>query len=344
MKRPTIRDLADAAGVSISTANRVLGGSGGVKDFTVRQVEEAAKRIGYHGVGAISARIASRKTKLRLGVLLHQPTRTFYKMLGSALQQAAARQDTHDTEVEVDVVFAEDLSPQFISNRLTELGNSCNAVAVVSAVHPLVTQAIDALNAKDIPVFALISQLSATGNVNYVGLDNWKVGRTSAWAFHNICRSPGKIGILVGNHRYRCQEMNESGFRSYFREYAPNFQLLEPISTFETAAVAEEMTEKLIQRNPDLAGLYISGGGISGAMTALRTCGMAGKITAVGYEMMDNTRAGLLDGTLTMVISHPLQRLAEAAIAGMIKATSAEANAGKQTIILPFDIYTRENI
>ena len=52
----------------------------------------------------------------------------------------------------------------------------------------------------------------------------------------------------MGNHRYRCQEMNESGFRSYFREYAPEFTLLEPLSTFETSAVAEEMTEKLLTR------------------------------------------------------------------------------------------------
>lgn len=342
MKRPTISDLATEAGVSISTVNRVVGGSSSVRDATIRQVKEAAERIGYYGLGVIRSQITSRKPKLRLGFLLHQPTRTFYKMVGAALQAAARAADEQDIQTEI--IYAEDLSPQFISNKLLELGNSCDAVAVVSAVHPLVTQAIDTLDARNIPVFALISQLSATGNVNYVGLDNWKVGRTSAWAFHNICHAPGKIGILVGNHRYRCQEMNESGFRSYFREYAPGFQLLEPISTFETAAVAEEMTEKLVQQHPDLSGLYISGGGISGALAALRTSGVAGKIAAVGYELMDNTRAGLLDGTLTMVISHPLQRLAEAAVSGMVKATTAESGAGKQTVVLPFDIYTRENI
>jgi LacI family transcriptional regulator len=342
MKRPTISDLAHEAGVSISTVNRVLGGSSGVRDFTIRQVKEAAERIGYYGMGVIRSQITSRKRKLRLGFLLHQPTRTFYKILGAALQAAAIAAEEQDIDTEI--VFAVDLSPQFISSKLLELGNGCDAVAVVSAVHPLVTQAVEALDAKNIPVFALISQLSATGSVNYAGLDNWKVGRTSAWAFHNICHTPGKIGILVGNHRYRCQEMNESGFRSYFREYAPGFQLLEPVSTFETAAVAEEMTEKLLQQHPDLSGLYISGGGISGAMAALRTCGVAGKITAVGYELMDITRAGLLDGTLTMVISHPLQRLAEATISGMVKATAAATGPGKQTIVLPFDIYTRENI
>ena len=98
------------------------------------------------------------------------------------------------------------------------------------------------------PVFALISQISATGQVHYVGLDNWKVGRTAAWVFEHVCKAPGKLGILVGNHRYRCQEMNESGFRSYFREHAPDFTLLEPLLTFESSAIAQEMTEKLLQR------------------------------------------------------------------------------------------------
>jgi LacI family transcriptional regulator len=342
MTRPTIRDLANEAGVSVSTVNRVLAGTAGVKDGTVQQVKDAAERIGYYGLGTIRSQIASRKPKLRFGFLLHQPTRTFYKMMGVALQAAARNNDDHDIDAEI--VYADDLSPQFIAAKLLELGQSCHAVGIVSAVHPLVTQAVDALAERHIPVFALISQLSATGSVNYVGLDNWKVGRTSAWAFHNICRAPGKLGILVGNHRYRCQEMNESGFRSYFREHAPDFQLLEPISTFETSAVAEEMTEKLIQQHPDLMGLYISGGGISGAMAGLRTCGKAGQLIAVGYELMDNTRAGLLDGTLTMVIAHPLQRLADATVAGMIKACAGGDSAAKQTIVLPFDIYTRENI
>ena len=150
-------------------------------------------------------------------------------------------------------------------------------LGVVAAAHPLVNEAVEALRQRDVPVFALVSQLSATGNVRYVGLDNWKVGRTAGWV-SKICKAPGKLGILVGNHRYRCQEINESGFRSYFRELAPGFSLLEPHSTFETSAIAQEMTEKLFSENPDLAGLYVAGGGITGAVAALRASGRASEI------------------------------------------------------------------
>lgn len=55
--------------------------------------------------------------------------------------------------------------------------------------------------------------------------------------------------------------MNETGLRSYFREFAADFTLLNPQSTFESAAVAQEMTEELLREHPDLAGLYVQGAG-----------------------------------------------------------------------------------
>jgi LacI family transcriptional regulator len=274
--------------------------------------------------------------------MLHQPNRAFYRNTAEELRMAAAAMV--DCEIELRTEFLDDLSPQNIASRMLALGSECDALGVVAAVHPLVTQAVDALQARNVPVFALISQISATGQVSYIGLDNWKVGRTAAWVFEHVCREPGKLGILVGNHRYRCQEMNESGFRSYFREHAPGFTLLEPLLTFESSAIAQEMTEKLLNDNPDLSGLYVAGGGITGAIAALRSTGRAGNLVVVGYELMDVTRAALLDGTLTFVISHPLTRVAQEVLAGMVRAVSTPNESGNVTTILPFEVYTRENI
>ena len=342
MARPTITDLANAAGVSVSTVNRVLAGAENVRSPTVQLVKEAAEHIGFYGLGSIRSQFSAKRAKYRFGFLLLQPSRTFYRMLASQLELGAKQ--IVDSDVDVTVHFADDLSPQNFANKMLELGQTCDALGVVAAVHPLVSQAVDALEQKNIPVFALISQLSATGSVNYVGPDNWKVGRTAAWAIANLCKEPGKIGILVGNHRYRCQEMNESGFRSYFREHAPEFTLLEPLSTFETSAVAEELTEKLLGEHPDLKGLFVAGGGISGAMNALRTAGKAAKIITVCHQLMDNTRDGLLDGTLSMVLNDPLDRLVNETLNGMIRACKTPGDVRRQTMVLPFEIYTRENI
>lgn len=340
MRRPTIPDLAEAAGVSVATVNRVLSSAANVRLATRERVQQAAEAIGFYGVGSIQARVAAARPRLRFGVLLLQPHRPFYQNVARALEDAAA--DATGADIELRIDFLEDLSPQNIAARALDLAQSCNAICVTAAVHPVVAEALEAIQARGIPVFALISQLSVTGQMSYIGLDNWKVGRTSAWTFANICRVPGKIGILMGNPRYRNQEMNEAGFRSYFREHAPEFFLLEPISTFESAAVAQEMTEKLLADHPDLAGLYISGGGISGALAALRGSGRAGSIVVVGYDLTDVTRAALLDGTMTLIISHPLARLARKAVDGMIRACVSPGS--NHTSIVPFEIFTRENI
>ncbi|MES2666922.1 MAG: LacI family DNA-binding transcriptional regulator [Pseudomonadota bacterium] len=342
MQRPTIPDLAKMAGVSVATVNRVLSGAGNVRQQTRTRVQQAAEAINFYGTGAIQAHVAAHRPRYRLGFLLHQPNRSFYRDLGAALAQQA--RSVADAEVEARIEFLEDLSPQNISDRLLHLAESCDAIALVAAVHPLVSETLDMLRARGVQIFALISQLSATGQVHYVGLDNWKVGRTAAWAIEKISKAPGKLGILVGNHRYRCQEMNESGFRSYFREHAPEFTLLEPLLTFESSTIAQEMTERLLRDHADLTGLYVAGGGITGALTALRNSDRAGRIVVVGYQLMDVTRAALLDGTMTVAISHPLKLMAQETVTGMMQACASRSGAGNWTSIIPFEIYTRENI
>lgn len=342
MRRPTIRDLAEAAGVSIATANRVLSGADNVSGGMREKVQAAATTIGFYGLGAIQARNAAARPKYRFGVLLLQPHRPFYRLVAHALIDAAAQATSADIDLRIE--HLEDLSPQNTADRALALAKECDAICITTAVHPVVTQALADIQAKGIPVFALISQLAATGQIHYIGLDNWKVGRTAAWAFDHICKVPGKIGILMGNPRYRNQEMNETGFRSYFREHARDFVLLEPLSTFESSAVAQEMTERLLHDHADLAGLYVAGGGISGALAALRASDRAGKLIVVGYELMDNVRAALLDGTITLSIAHPLTQLASETISGMTRAMASNGENVSHTRIVPFDIYTRENL
>jgi LacI family transcriptional regulator len=222
------------------------------------------------------------------------------------------------------------------------LASDCRAIGIVSAAHPTVTEALNQIQAQGVAVFSLIAPLSTTGQVPYIGLDNWKLGRTGAWAFAHLCRTPGKIGMLVGNPRFRNQEISEASFRSYFREYAPEFTLLEPLSTLESADVAQDITEAILSRNPDMVGLYVNGGGVTGAIAALRSTGHAGKVVVIGHDLTTVTRAALLDGSVSMIMSHPLERIARDAIDGMIRACTAPG--GNQTSIAPFEIYTRENL
>ncbi len=341
MKRPTIPDVAKAAGVSVSTVNRVINQAKLVRSSTRERVLLAAEEIGFYGLGTIEHAVRFGRKTHRIGVLLQHGGRKFYHNLGEAMRKAAT--NFADSRVDLVLEFLDDISPDNIAARTLALGKECEAVGIVAPQHPLVADAIDSLLNKGVPVAGLIGPLSAKGNVSFVGLDNWEVGRTAAWAFDKIVRSPGKIGILVGNHRFRNQEMNEIGFRSYFREHNREFTLLEPLSTYESAAVAREHVEKLLTDHPDMCGLFVSGGGISGAVAALRDMPTRKDFVAVGYELFDLTRAALIDGTLTMIISHPIEAFAHETVATLIKAKKLGPDAGAQRVALGFEIHTSEN-
>lgn len=342
MARPTIADLARAAGVSVSTIDRVLNGRDPVRRPTADRVLAAAEAIGFHGVGAIRQRLVVERPERTFGFLLQQGSRPWYRAFAAALTAAAGARA--DARVGARVEFMDDLSPDAVAARMLRFEPHVDALAVVAAQHPRVTQTVETLFAKGVPTLALVSELTAACGVGYVGLDNWKVGRTAAWTVAGLCKRPGRVGILVGSHRYRCQEMNEIGFRSYFREHAPGFQLLEPLATQESAAVAAALTRDLLAREPDLAGLYVAGGGITGALAALREAAPGRRIVTVGYELIDATRAGLLDGTLTLAIAHPMARVAQEAVGLMLEATAAAERKPPGTAFLPFDIFTAENL
>lgn len=342
MTRPTIDDVARAANLSISTVKRVLAGSDAVREATMAQVLHAAEEIGFYGVGAIRQRVRAQHPSFTFVVLLQQGGRSFYRSLGHALDQAA-RAVSH-AQIILKIDYMEDLAPDLVAERIEVLGRDADALALVSAEHPRVTSAIVNLAAKGVRTCVLISPLTASCGLSFVGVDSWKVGRSSAWFLAHTSRGPGRIGILVGNHRYRSQELNEAGFRSYFREHAPEFTLLDPISTFESSTISRELTERLLSGEPELAGLFIAGGGVSGAVAALRESGRAQEIAAVAYEMTELTQAALLDGTLTAVISHPLDRLAAQAVELMMAGREAPTAEGYQSVLLPFDIHIGENL
>lgn len=67
--------------------------------------------------------------------------------------------------------------------------------------------------------------------------------------------------------------------------------------------------------HPDLCGLFVCGGGITGAIAGLRNTSKRDDFIAVGYELFEDTRSALIDGTLSLLISHPIQRFVREIIA-----------------------------
>lgn len=342
MRRPTIQDLAQASGVSVATVDRVLNGRHRVREETARRVYDAAQTIGYHAVGLLRQRIFEDLPQYRLGFVLQKPTQAFYQAFARELEAAAQAITT--ARVQIHVEFAAAGTPTAIVAGLKAVATRCQAVGLVGPDYPALTAAVEELKARNIPVFTALSDLASGVRDAYIGVNNRKIGRTAAWIIAKAAPRPGKIACFVGNHRFHGHELREIGFRSYFRENAPEFEVLETLINLETAEITHEATINLIQKHPDLVGLYVCGGGMEGAISAIREEKLEGKLAVVVNELTVESKAALADDTVIAVLGTPLPALCTEMISLMIDALSGNGTSVPGQSFLPFDIFVSENI
>ena len=129
----------------------------------------------------------------------------------------------------------------------------------------------------------------------------------------------GRVALFLGSHRYLGHELREIGFRSYFREHASQFELLDSQVNLDDANIAYEATLQLIHCHPTLVGIAVAGGGMEGVIRALREENVGDRLAVVCNEVTPESRAALADHIVSIVIATPINLLARTAVAQMAR-------------------------
>lgn len=354
-RKVTLQHVADAAGVSSATVDRVLNRRLPVHEDTALRVIAAAEALGYHAAQLMRQRLDRGDKSRRLGFCLQKAGSPFYQSLAQALREAMRRQtDGHGSVV---IEFIDELEPRAIAAQLLDLGRRCDALAVVALDHPHVSAAVAQLHEQGCPCLALLSDLSAPQRLGCVGIDNRQRGRVAAWAVRRLlragpCAGPeaghgaGEVGVFIGSHRYLGQEMSEMAFRAALREQAPGLRVLDAQVNLEDEQLGYEATLSLMARHPQLVGLYDTGGGATrGIVRALREEGAGRGIVMVAHGLTPEHREALIDGVIDLVIETPIRSVADTAVSVLLRALEpGQPVAFGQPFVLPFELYTPENV
>ena len=300
----------------------------------------AAEALDYHAHGLLRRRLEEMAPEKTLGFVLQKRAKWFYRALDADLRAAAA--DRRDIRARVDVDYVEALAPDEIAAALMRMADRADTVALVSVDHPAVSASVAEVAARGVPVFALLSPLTAPALSGTVGIDGRKAGRTAGWVMSRLV-ARGTVGILIGSHRYRGQEDRETGFRAYLREMAPEISLRDSIVYLDDAAVAYEASAELLSAVPDLAGLYHVGGGVEGAIRALQESGRGRDVFYICHEATPASKEALADGTADLVLATPTCDVAREAVALMASACKTPP-VGTEYRHVAFQIVTPENL
>lgn len=340
-RRPTIKDIAREAGVSTATVDRVLNGRAEVRGETIRKVADAAHRIGYHARWLIDRNLNSSLPRMTFGFVLHKERQEFYRNFAGHIERAVAARP--DIRGKVLVRFSASQSAKGFLDEIGAIAPHVDAIASSAINHHAVTREVQRLKDAGIPTFALLNDFAQGVRATYLGLNNMQVGRLAAWMLTKAVARPGKLALFVGGSRWHGHQLRETGFRSFVRDSAQDFTVVETLVNLETRQLTYEATLDLLSRQPDLRGIYVAGGGMEGAVEALRELRPPDKVALVVNELTDESRLGLADRYVTMVIATPLEELCRDLVEMMVSAVRSGTRAQSGQHFLPPAIHLPES-
>ena len=341
MSKVTMTAIAQAAGVGVATVDRVLNRRAPVRSLTEQKVLAAARELGYRLTQAHSQAIPTlAEAPLRVSFILLPARYSFYQQLGEALNQQLKMQQPQGREPEL--CWHDIHEVDAVAQSLRQLAQRSDVIALVALDHPLIRHAIQDVSRLGVRVYALFSDFSPCEHAGFIGIDNQKAGRTAAWMAQHLLRKPGCVGVLLGDHRFTCQESSEISFRSYLRESGIRQRVLEPLKTFESSEGGYQATRQLLETHDDLVMIYAPCGGIEGVVRALRESGRR-EIDLLCHGPLPGDELALIDGTVTLMLRHRLDAMAEAVINTCLNTRSEQPDHFAQ-VTVPFEIVTRENL
>jgi len=298
--RSRIADIAREAGVGTATVDRVLNDRKGVGRPTAERVLEVARRLNYPLLPQLMA--TPGLANLNFDFLLPAGPHPFFKTVGDALETVEERFPRfRATATRHDI---EKFNPAALAESLLRIGKQSSGVAFVALEHPQVREAVNSLVDRGIPVLTMVSDLSNSRRLGYVGIDNRAAGRTAGHLLGRfIGGRAGKVAMIVGSLSYRGHEEREMGFRHILREEFPDLEIVGLREGYDDDAQNYSAAREIMQQHADLLGIYNIGAGASGIGEAIEEAGRASKITFVSHELTQASRRFLISGVVDAVIN-----------------------------------------
>jgi len=303
-RRARISDVAREACVSISTVNRVLNRCNNVRDTTVQRVLRVAVEMNYLLDNAQCA--AALAKPMQLMFLLPSGNNRFIRMLGDYV--SIVEKTLAPFSIKCQVRFHEALDAADLAKNLLKYGQRVDGIAFIALEHQIVRDAVNRLADMGRHVVTLVSDLSSSHRIAYVGVNNHAAGRTAGYLMGRLVgERSGKIVLIAGSLNYSGHQQREAGFKEVVSDVFPQLQILGLREAQEDPARAYQLTRDMLRQHADLVGIYNIGGGPDGVARALKEARLEKKVLFVGHEVTSETRSYLVDGTLDAVINQSAQ-------------------------------------
>lgn len=297
----TIRQIAEAAGVSRGTVDRALNNRGRIRPEVAERIRRIAKEMGYRP-NQLGRALSMSKNNIKIGVILQSAETPFMKEVLKGVEEAREEVDSLGGTVLVckipHISQSDTLSAM---EYMREEGVS--AIAMVPMDEKEVKERINLfVEEYHIPVLTFNSDVKDTRRLCFVGQNAFQCGRAAAGLMGELTGGKGQVAVISGYRANTSLSDRVLGFQTEIGKKYPGVQVLGPEYCYEENPKARLITEELLKTYPDLKGIYLTSHGEEGVCTALKNCGKAGKIKMIANDFMGKNYQLLKEGSIHFLI------------------------------------------
>lgn len=340
--RPTVRDVAEEAGVSLATVDRVLNRRAGVREATIARVEAAVARLGF--VRDLAAANLAKQRSYRFVFIIPSGPNIFMRTLEQQAVEAGRRGAALD-RISVEVVPVPPFDGAALARALDALDtDTVSGVALVATDSAPVREALSRLHAAGLPVVTLVSDVPAFRRSHYVGIDNVAAGRTAASLIGRFVGGRrGKIALVAGSMLVRDHVERRMGFDQVIRAEFPHLECLPVLEGRDDAEITGQVLAACLTQEPDVVGLYNIGAGNRGIIKVLSGNPAYRQLVVVAHELTPHARNALREGLFDAVIGQDAGHEARSAIR-ILKAHIDGMPVVEGQEHIRIEIYLRDNL
>lgn len=296
---PTIKDVAEKAGVTVTTVSRVLNNRGYISEATRTKVYEAMEELDYQPNEI--ARSLFRKKSNIIGLIVPTVSHPFFGELTSHLETYAYSRGYK-------VLICNSQLDESKEQEYIWMLRRNQVDGIIMASHTLNVEEYKKLN---LPVVAFDRFIS--NRIPYVTSDNYQGGKLAIELLlkrgcKKIAHMCGSLNLdLLANQRHRA-----------FKDVAeqnkiPYFTLETDVNAFEVGEYEKLLTD-LFAEHPDIDGLFLNSDVM--AVVAMKVCNKLGKqvphdVKIIGYD--DVSIASLVTPQIT-TIRQPIEQMSELSV------------------------------